>query len=865
MRLPLFTIIAPVASSLVLWLVLGNPAVLLLAMLGPLMAVGSFLDARRTARRREAEREAERELEQARRESAERAEWAGTRAEAEAEHPPVSWFVREGAGIPPRWAHSELPEHRQLRVGVDTLTRMPVVLDVVDGVAIVAQGVVGTSVWRALMAAMDWMYSPTQAHEERNHGLISMYAEKGMVPSNASLVMHVQDDATAVLTDFRRLTGNSTMLDVDLLTRPEFETVRARIENTRAELALSGSAVAGGSFGVAELDVVRQGPHALLVGMTGSGKTEFLVSWLTHLADVQPPDELNILLLDYKGGVGLGRLRVLPHVVGLVSDLSPALAERVLVALRAEIRSRERVLAKRGTSDVVSLPPRVLPRLIVVIDEYRALLEATPAAAAVFADLASRGRALGIHLILSTQQLGGLSESILANCGLRVCFRMTAAHDSRTLLGSDASVSLPHQPGTALVVGTGLELTTLSFSITDAERLADITQASRAWVDAHPHWAARTPWCEPLPAVLTQLPAALAAVHNPRTPTALSFGLSDVPHEQRQELAVWDPAHDGHLHVQGGLGSGRTAVLRTLTAAAHDRGLTVLALTSAEQLWDCIVSSSGVVSNSGVSESLTPGGDSETGTFVKNTLIVIDDLDAVIAEFGIEHREAFLATLQIRLRTAPAQGSWFIIATLDHGSSCAWLSQLVRTSLVLAAPQRGREPGLTTWHGNETRVVHASQSTVPSALATEKPPAERAALHQGPTPEWHSGQSYIIVTHRVRQVIRQIIEQGVPRDALHDVGLPITVEASNPAHPRIYVGDIDSWQAKYNLLGTLRREATIIVDGCTPSEVRSLRLHRGLLPYSAPGRALAVTPDGHIHRRELARGRGEFGQSPHAA
>ena len=731
--------------------------------------------------------------------------------------------------MPPRWAHAEVPKHRQLRLGVDVLTRLPVVVDVSGGLAIVANGVLGASVWRAIHGLLDWLYSPNDAEEAANHGLVRMYAENGMVPSNASLVLRVQADGTAVLTDFRRLASNTTMLDVDLLTSPEFNAVKERIESTRAELAPRGAALLASNFTVADLDLVRHGPHALLVGMTGSGKTEFLLTWLVSLAETHTPEELNILLLDYKGGVGLGRLSGLPHVVGLVSDLSPAVADRVLVSLRAEVRTREQVLAEHGAHDVAVLAPGVLPRLVVVIDEYRALLDSTPEAAAVFADLASRGRALGIHLVLSTQQLGGLSESILANCALRVCFRMTAAHDSRTLLGGDAASSLPHEPGSALVRGTGLELTQLRFAMTDASRLASMTQAARDWVAVHPDWAPRIPWCEPLPAVLSELPANLVLAHNPRTPTALSFGLSDLPHEQRQELAVWDPAHDGHLHVQGGLGSGRSTALRTLTAAARDSDLETVSISTAEQLWDSVVSRE-VVGHAGVSGSAFP----------RKVILVIDDLDALIASFSIEHREAFLAALQIRLRTAPAEQTWFVLGTLDHGSTCAWVGQLVRTSLKLQTPARGSAPGLTAWHGHETRVLNTPATA--ARTPNSEPPMQQT---------WLPGQGYLIVTHRMRQIIRSLTEQGVPVDAVHDVGLPISVEHANPANPRIYVGDTESWQANYNLLGQLRREATIIFDGCTPSEVRTLRLHRGLLPHAGPDHALAVTPEGDFHRIKL--------------
>jgi S-DNA-T family DNA segregation ATPase FtsK/SpoIIIE len=390
-------------------------------------------------------------------------------------------------------------------------------------------------------------------------------------------------------------------------------------------------------------------------------------------------------------------------------------------------------------------------------------------------------------------------------------------------------------------MGTGLEFTQLSFSMADAARLARITQAAHDWVEAHPDWAVRRPWCEPLPAVLMTMPPNLLCAHNPRTSTALTFGLSDLPHEQRQELAVWDPAHDGHLHVQGGLGSGRSTTLRTLTRAAHDRGLTVLALSTPEQLWDCVVDQER----------------GSTNTFPRKAILVIDDLDALIASFNIEHREAFLAALQIRLRTSPAEQTWFVIGTLDHGSTCAWVSQLVRTSLTLEAPTRGSAPGRCVWHGHETRVLHrpaASGNTASGNTASGITAAAVRATELTPLrPQtWLAGQSYLVVTHRVRQIIHQLREHRIPTDAVHDVGLPMVVEPTNPAHPRIYVGDAESWQANYNLLGQLRREATLIFDGCTPSEVRSLRLHRGLLPHAEPGHALAVTPDGEIHRIDLA-------------
>ncbi|RII96145.1 cell division protein FtsK, partial [Clavibacter nebraskensis] len=107
-----------------------------------------------------------------------------------------------------------------------------------------------------------------------------------------------------------------------------------------------------GHAGPVAVDLVADGPHAVVAGTTGSGKSELLVTWMAALAAAHPPEEVTVLLVDFKGGAAFDPLLVLPHAVGLVTDLDGQGARRALESLRAEVRHRERVLRDAGARDV---------------------------------------------------------------------------------------------------------------------------------------------------------------------------------------------------------------------------------------------------------------------------------------------------------------------------------------------------------------------------------------------------------------------------------------------------------------------------------------------------------------------------------
>lgn len=203
-----------------------------------------------------------------------------------------------------------------------------------------------------------------------------------------------------------------------------------------------------------ELDLVGDGPHALVAGTTGAGKSVLLQGWLGHLALHHPPHELRLVLLDFKGGAGFDRLATLPHVEALVTDLDPESTRRVIDGITGELERRERLLRDHGAADLDGLDPSNRPaRIVVAVDEFRLLAETVPQVLNDLLRCATVGRSLGLHLILATQRPQGvISPEIRANTTLTLCLRLTSEAESTDLLGvPDAARISPTTPGGGLL------------------------------------------------------------------------------------------------------------------------------------------------------------------------------------------------------------------------------------------------------------------------------------------------------------------------------------------------------------------------------------------------------------------------------
>ena len=442
----------------------------------------------------------------------------------------------------------------------------------------------------------------------------------------------------------RRLAGNAGKPGVasgavplscrlaDLLPTSAQETARRWSANGRRPgLAVP---VGLGTQGARMLDLQSDGPHLLVAGTTGSGKSEFLRTLTVALALSYSPERINFLFVDFKGGAGLGPLTGLPHCVGMLTDLGSHELARYLKSLRAEIRFREEALAAVQAPDLGSYrttPTGLaspLPHLVIVIDEFRMLVEDDPEALRELMRIAAIGRSLGIHLIMATQRpQGALTADIRANVTTSIALRVQSEVESMDIINSKAAAAISvDTPGRAyLARGTEAPVEFQAGSLAAAAstskppRLAvhlaseyignppDTGDAESVVTDPTPAAAAapvialmsalweatngspvRMPVAAPLPCVLPEptppLPEFISGsadetVTGPvdRGPRGgawtIRLGLMDLPSEQKTAPLIWNPAGHGHLGLVGGPESGVAAAIRlaVLRLASHPR------------------------------------------------------------------------------------------------------------------------------------------------------------------------------------------------------------------------------------------------------------------------------------------------------
>jgi S-DNA-T family DNA segregation ATPase FtsK/SpoIIIE len=394
---------------------------------------------------------------------------------------------------------------------------------------------------------------------------------------------------------------------------PDGEGMRARWERNRSGIAMTAR-FAMGEDGPLDVDLVADGPHGLIAGTTGAGKSELLRSLVASLATNLPPTRVNFVLVDYKGGSAFAECAELPHTVGMVTDLDEHLGERALLSLEAELRYRERVLREARASDIIEHDRLVgegqasaLPRLLVIIDEFATLASELPDFIQSLVGIAQRGRSLGVHMILATQRpAGAVNENIRANTNLRICLRVQTPQDSTDVIDDPAAAKIPRKnPGRAQVrlgpselipVQTALVTATTSdgpatavtvapfhaFELATGRPVAgegesdgpapqsDLQRLVGAARDAAaPEPPPRRPWLPPLQddidldwLLSLGPPRAIAGDFG----SVVALGLADDPEAQAQYPLGWNLGA-GNLLMYGIGGSGTTTALTTIALA----------------------------------------------------------------------------------------------------------------------------------------------------------------------------------------------------------------------------------------------------------------------------------------------------------
>ena len=363
--------------------------------------------------------------------------------------------------------------------------------------------------------------------------------------------------------------------------------------------------------GRVDIDLVRDGPHGLIAGTTGAGKSELLRTLVLSLAASVGPEHLNFVLVDYKGGSTFDACTDLPHTVGLVTDLDDGLAERALVSLDAELHRRERILRSVGASDLTDYrsrqrtldrPLEPIARLVVVIDEFASLAKELPDFLKALVGIAQRGRSLGVHLLLATQRPAGVvDDDIRANTNLRLALRLHDKPDAVDVVGDELPAKFPRGvPGRAalrlgpdeLVVfqaarctGPVLAGETGGIIVDRHDRLSevvdevvvggervDLRSEMDVTVEAIVEAAAvlgveapHRPWVDPLPFPL-RLEVSVDSTEVRHDEDHPAIGWIDQPDHQRRVPLTWTPS-DGSLALIGSIGSGTTSTMIALAAS----------------------------------------------------------------------------------------------------------------------------------------------------------------------------------------------------------------------------------------------------------------------------------------------------------
>lgn len=426
------------------------------------------------------------------------------------------------------------------------------------------------------------------------------------------------EDAARAGRDLVRLLGLPSLAEVDPDTdwrpRPRSLALRVPIGLTTDGLPL-------------ELDLKQaaeggMGPHGLIIGATGSGKSELLRTLLSGLAITHSPDDLAFVLVDWKGGATFNELAGLPHTAGMITDLQRdrSLVDRMHDALVGERERRQSLLRDAGNLDDVLAYRRLrekdptlepLPDLLVLIDEFGELLAARPDFIDLFVQIGRVGRALGIHLLFASQRFDeGRLRGLESTLRYRICLRTETAPESKAVLDTPDAALLPPEPGLGfLKVDSSLYERFEAVLVTTPEPddavatsgvvefgapadgrrerddgsaaaaqtrdavaggIRDLVQTLRGSADrVHQIWLDPLPPAFALDAIPPTAPSA-----GDGTALRAALGLVDLPLQQRRGRLQLDLGGGaGHLAIVGAPQTGKSAALRTLILGlARDHG-----------------------------------------------------------------------------------------------------------------------------------------------------------------------------------------------------------------------------------------------------------------------------------------------------
>lgn len=349
--------------------------------------------------------------------------------------------------------------------------------------------------------------------ENRGYSIINLYDEFRMLPKETVSVIEI-DGASSKIYAKKDISGNAVMFDAEDVFNSDIRTISKALANTSLDLAgeiyeMPDMVTFLEMFGVSKIEHLNslmrwkandptvslstpvgvdtagelftldlhekyQGPHGLVAGMTGSGKSEFIITYILSMAVNFHPDEVAFILIDYKGGGLTGAFEdkergvKLPHLAGTITNLDGASVKRSLVSIQSELRRRQaafneaRKASNEGTMDIYKYQKlyrekvvnEPIPHLFIISDEFAELKTQQPEFMQQLISAARIGRSLGVHLILATQKPSGVvDDQIWSNTRFRVCLKVQDKSDSNDMIKRPDAAELSHTGRFYLQVG----------------------------------------------------------------------------------------------------------------------------------------------------------------------------------------------------------------------------------------------------------------------------------------------------------------------------------------------------------------------------------------------------------------------------
>lgn len=777
---------------------------------------------------------------------------SGLPVEGDHEDPEIHALATAAADL------DDAPLLADLRTGIGVVGPLPAARAVARGIAIQLIAGIGPDdaelrvagpAWGSAVAALPHRCVDTRlpggvdsvlrfVGTEGEHAAIAVAVDPVAIAPGVAAVVRLGSDAV----EYRTAAGRTAPIRVEPLDALAFTAWCAAVADAADDLGVddaaaglpdrvqlgdivaerpAGAAVAvlgATTHGTLGIDLVADGPHAVVGGTTGSGKSELLVTLVASMAAGAAPTDLSLLLVDFKGGAGFAPVEHLPHVVGVVTDLDGVGALRAVNSLRAEIGRREAVLAAAGLRE--HAPECGLPRLVIVVDEYAALVDAHPDLHALFGDLAARGRSLGVHLVVGTQRpSASVRDAVLANADIRISLRVRDRADGVALVGNASPAELPTHPRGRAVISIGgqpPELLQVALS-----RPGDIARIAQRWAGAP---RPRRPWRDPLPARLT--PETLADLVDGDLGGDGVIGAIDRP--DRQTVEPWRWHAEGLSLVIGAPGSGRTGMLDALAAAVPS----VRVPAEPAAAWDTIIELAEATGDHG------------------GVAVLVDDIDRLGEQLDPEHRQILTDRLVALVRAAPRLGLGVVVTAVTSDGLVRALEPIARRRVLLGMSSRqdyllaGGDavhwdarlpPGGAVVEGHRGQILAVETSGAPDARILEQPIGDTALAVVAAAPA--------AAAERLAAAGRRIldIEQGRAHAAAGELPRDVAV-----------VADPAAWQAQWGALEALGAAACVVVAGLDPPGFRSVTGLRVLPPPLPTGQEWAwLVRDGAAHRTRL--------------